>query len=305
MQTLVVPVSLLLDRGLTPSAKVIWMLVRLDPDHSRPAQLQAASGLSRPTVLKALAQLAAISPHLAAGSVTVPADLLRDRRLGAQARVLYGVLQSLPGQRQCTYAELSSLTGISLPTVRRAVGELTGAGWVEASQVGPRTPIRFTFAEPHTAAARQALDRIKQARWRGEALMKEFLSLLIDADHYEENATPRFLVNPFTGERMELDRFYPQHGVAFEFNGPQHYRPGGEHTAAQVAKQRGRDYIKAGMCGDLGIKLVVIHREDLSLAGMRAKIGDGLPLRDLRGQAPLLRLLETVARRYRTSARAV
>lgn len=52
--------------------------------------------------------------------------------------------------------------------------------------------------------------------------MREYLSLMIDSGEFEDNAAPGFLVNPLTDERLQFDRFYPP-GVAFEFNGPQHY----------------------------------------------------------------------------------
>lgn len=69
--------------------------------------------------------------------------------------------------------------------------------------------------------------------------MKEFLSLVVDSDRYEDNATPGFLVNPFTRERLELDRFYPP-SVAFEFNGPQHYGATELFSEEQATMQRGR-----------------------------------------------------------------
>lgn len=96
-----VPVSLLLDPELTASAKLIWMVFRLraHPGPVDPALLEARSGLSRPTVLKGLAQLAATGWYSAAccdhtaaivrapldARVTVPGDLLADRRVGVQA----------------------------------------------------------------------------------------------------------------------------------------------------------------------------------------------------------------------------
>ncbi|HLO02512.1 MAG TPA: hypothetical protein VK191_05355, partial [Symbiobacteriaceae bacterium] len=131
---------------------------------------------------------------------------------------------------------------------------------------------------------------------------REYLSLLIDCDEFEENARPGFLINPLTDELMELDRYYPP-SVAFEFNGPQHYR-----TTALYAKesklrtQQMRDLMKTGHCARRGITLVVVHAADLSLAGMQAKVADLLPLRNLLGHDPLIAFLERVSRPYRRKA---
>src|SRR5690606_12471297 len=111
--------------------------------------------------------------------------------------------------------------------------------------------------------------------------MREYLSLLIDSDEYEDNAAPGFLVNPLTEERLQLDRYYPP-GVAFEFNGPQHYGPTEHYTAEEAVKQRVRDLIKAGICAGRGIQLKIVHAEDLSLSKMKKIVGHLLPLRDLR-----------------------
>lgn len=117
-----------------------------------------------------------------------------------------------------------------------------------------------------------------------------------------DNAAPGFLVNPLTDERMELDRFYPP-AVAFEFNGPQHYGATGRFSAEDAARQRGRDYMKLGICVEKGITLLIIHPEDLTLESMRQRIGPLLPMRDLAGQEPLMEFLKSISRRYRAAAR--
>ncbi len=71
------PVSLLLAPELTASAKLIWMVFQLHA-HSGPvgsALLESRSGLSRPTVLKAFAQLAAARRYSAPSATDrTPAD---------------------------------------------------------------------------------------------------------------------------------------------------------------------------------------------------------------------------------------
>ncbi len=102
---------------------------------------------------------------------------------------------------------------------------------------------------------------------------------------------------------MELDRFYPQHRVAFEFNGPQHYGPTETFSAEDAAKQRSRDYIKMGLCLENKVTLLVVHSEDLTLPTIKQKIGNLLPLRDPEKFEHLVNYLESVSRSYRQAAR--
>lgn len=52
-----------------------------------------------------------------------------------------------------------------------------------------------------------------------------------------------------------------------------------------------------------GITLLTVHPEDLTLQGMKKKVGHLLPLRDLCGHEPLIGYLESVSRSYRRVAR--
>lgn len=323
--------DLLLDRQTTASAKLIWLIYRLvaaQPGPVSPVLLRAYSGLSRPTVRKGLDQTATTKwvgtapdpgevgmarrgdgppPGSVDAWVTMPGDLLTDRRIGAQGRVLYGILQWLrEATDQFRYADLCRLTGTNPATLRRAVRELAQAGWLRIRQTDRLHPVRFSVCNPVAARAAAAVAgarrRLNAARFLGEALMREYLSLLVGSQDFEDDAEPGFLVNPYTDERMQLDRFYPP-DVAFEFNGPQHYGATELFSSENAAKQRGRDYLKLGICAAKGIRLVVIHPSDLSLRVMQEKVGQLLPLRDLRDHAALIDFLEAVSRRYRRAAR--
>lgn len=68
--------------------------------------------------------------------------------------------------------------------------------------------------------------------------------------------------------------------------------------------QQARDLIKEALCARQGIKLVTVRPQELTLAAMRAKVEPLLPLRDLTGQADLVRCLERESRRYRKKAYA-
>jgi len=93
--------------------------------------------------------------------------------------------------------------------------------------------------------------------------------------------------------------------VAFEFNGKQHYEAGGRFTKEEVAAQKKRDELKRQICRQQGIRLVVVHAEDLTLKGMLKKleeVGDLLPRRSLRLYKRTIRYLDACGRRYQEAA---
>jgi len=297
------------------------------------ARLAARAGVSRPTVYKAMRELSATgwliqsqTPRDARVAtrkenvwVDLPAHLVTDNQIGASAKVFYGLLQlaqsrlpksRLPSRSQkkqleFTFSLLAKLLNWHRKTVAKAVRSLANAGWLLVLRKNHRHPAHCSFKDPRLAASEAEVEKVKRrlqmAKFVGEALMREYLSLLIDSDEYEDNAAPGFLVNPLTEERLQLDRYYPP-GVAFEFNGPQHYGPTQHYTAEEAANQRVRDLIKAGICASRGIQLKIVHAEDLSLSKMKKIVGHLLPLRDLRHEGPRIRYLESVSRLYRRKA---
>ncbi len=302
-----VPISLLLDPDQNASTKLIWMALRLRPGAS-PADLLAQTGLSRHTVRTGTIQAKAYTCTPGGPKTRVPARLMAEPEVGPQAKVLYGILQGTPGFREpsgeFTYATLCSLTGLGRNTLRKAMAELAKTGWIQTAQASQFKPIRFTLGTPEqwscqaeVAAARR---RLRRGRFGGEAIMQEHLSLLIDSDQFTDNARPGFLINPLTGERLELDRFYPPN-VAFEYHGAQHFGATERFTQAEADAQHVRDLIKAGICLYRGIHLVIITAEDLTLEGMIRKIGQCMPLRNLAGREPLIDLLEEASLTYRAS----
>ncbi|HLN60795.1 MAG TPA: ArsR family transcriptional regulator [Symbiobacteriaceae bacterium] len=231
-------------------------------------------------------------------TAAIPAGILSDNRLRPQAKLLYGLLERRASP--FTYKTLSEAVNLSLVTVRQTVRELAETGWLAVKQAHQLAPITFSLLNPGQAEVAEADRRLQDADYKGEALMKEYLSLLIDSDRFEDNARPGFLINPLTGEPMELDRYYPE-GAGFEHNGRQHY----ETTSLQPSEnrlrmQRARDLMKEALCARNGIKLVVIHQADLTLESMQQKVGALLPLRDLRGHEALIAYLEQVSQANRT-----
>jgi hypothetical protein len=309
------PISLLCDPNLRASAKVIWLVERLRTPADPPGTgwLCTVSGLARPTVLIAKESL------IAAGwaptetgdrgaTLPMPVQLLRNHKVGSQARILYALLPLTAGfsypSGSYTTAELASLAHANPHTVIKAVSQLVRAEWITVTRAHRLARTSFDLTFPGLAKGMAALDevinRLSVKERIGEKLMQSYLSILIDVEEFDDNARPKFLVNPRTGERFELDRYYSP-TVGFEFNGPQHYRPTKDYSATQVGNQRERDFTKLGICVDSGVALVVVHEEDLTLKGMQAKVGSYLPLRDLTGYDMAIDYLEGESIRYRKS----
>ncbi len=60
--------------------------------------------------------------------------------------------------------------------------------------------------------------------------------------------------------------------------------------------------MKIGISRERGVELVIVTAENLSYGGMRAKIGDLLPLRDLDEDDPVVKYLEGLSKAYRAKA---
>ncbi|HYF80665.1 MAG TPA: hypothetical protein VD973_26445 [Symbiobacteriaceae bacterium] len=295
-----VPARLLLDPVQPASAKLLWMALRLEPDAGT-TRLRALTGLSPNTIRSSRTLLSEYTPPQGGPRVKVPAALLAEPDVGDQAKVLYGLIQILPNKWEnggrLTSAALSALTKWSSTTVRRAIVELTAARWISLTQKNRRSDFTFRLGTPEhrraTARADLARRRLERKKYVGEALMQEYLSVLVDCDDFADNVRPGWLVNPLSGELLELDRFYISRKVAFEFNGDQHRRAGAQFTQASVDSQIVRDYIKAGRCLDEEVLLVLVYAEDLSMQAMQRKVvRSGLPLRALEGSEQVIDLLE-------------
>lgn len=314
-----VPAVLLLDRGMTASDKLLWiafdLFFRAAPGRVSYRQLSACTGLSPKTIGRSLARWENVGglPSYPRGSRTalLPAELVRSRSCGPQAKLLYGIAQLMPGfgnwQGQTSYRELAGLSGLSLNSVRTASDALQRTGWLFISRENKYCPLNYRLHRPGkkrwTAETVDARLRLEESYFRGEAIMREYLTLLVDDEQFEDNATPGFLLNPFTGEELQFDRYYYSAKVAFEFHGAQHFGPTKRFPSEMKARrQQGRDLIKMGHCLNQGIALVVLQAEDLQLERIRGKVTGLLPLRNLEGHEPLTKYLEAVSRGYRQNA---
>lgn len=243
----------------------------------------------------------------AAWNRMVPVDLIRERRLAPGAKCVYLVLLDLcePDSRRCTVAQskLLELVGVrSYHTLYGYLSQLNRHGWLRTESRRGRDSV-FELLNPAEAARElelQRMDRrISQASSLGEACMKEYLNLFVDSQDFQDNARPRFLANPRTGEPLELDRWYTKLGIAFEFNGPQHYAPTEVYAdLGKVREQRARDLMKEALCREAGIRLLVVVPDDLTYDGMLHKLQGQLPLRNVSRDDPLMRYVISLSERY-------
>jgi len=239
--------------------------------------------------------------------VRVPVGLVRDSSLPAEARLTYLVLATYcsGGNGRCALKrrDLMKAVGVRSPTTMRGyLRMLAERGWLEFEYARSARQTVYVLHDRDRERMEAELAEMRRhlecAEFKGEALMKEWLSLRVDSKDYADNVRPGFLENPASGENLEFDRWYFC-GVAFEFNGPQHYGPTERYPDPERARQAmARDALKRELAEKRGIKVVVIRPEDLSYDGIGRKINGLLPLRDVLRDDPRVAYLTKLSVAY-------
>ena len=237
----------------------------------------------------------------------IPKELLSDKKLGVYERMLYIaiLLNSPDGKSPVRTEELMRSAGFrSRNTLKRYLRVLADKGWVEIIEQKRDRASWLTIIARNPvldARGREAEEfqrKLARATNRGEFLMKAWLDLLVDDQDFEDNVRPDFLQNPVTGQNLEYDRLYHR-GVAFEFNGAQHYGPTKRYPGKEEAvDRRMRDLIKKGLSIENRIQLIIIHPTDLTLNKISEKIGALLPLRQLELDDPLMLAIKKASKTY-------
>ncbi len=221
----------------------------------------------------------------------VPNALVRDKRLCDLCIRIYLTLQR---NRFSSIAELALAVGAGRARTGSAVKILNERGWafcIDSEDNRSKVVVPTWPVSVEAAIAALIADDKESVVFLGQWLMWNWLDVLVDALDYLDNSRPDWLRNADTGYRMELDREYRSLGVAFEFQGEQHFRPTESYPDEDAqARQQLRDDQKVGVCLRNGIRLVEITFEDLTLKGMLKKL-DGLPLRNYRPDGPIIRTL--------------
>lgn len=100
----------------------------------------------------------------------------------------------------------------------------------------------------------------------GQSLLREILLRSIYGTPFE-NYRPEWM------HGLELDFFYEDHGLAFEFQGDQHFMP--VYGGLALGRQQDNDKRKRARCKELGIVLVKVEAWELAKPKLKAKIDSG------------------------------
>ncbi len=109
---------------------------------------------------------------------------------------------------------------------------------------------------------------------RTEALGRSLFAHYLPFLKPQYNIRPEWLTWPVTGNRLELDIYYPEIKVAIELDGVQHGRPviGMQQDFAAFERQQARDLWKLEKCRELGITLYKLTIFDLTERRFPAKL---------------------------------
>jgi len=195
---------------------------------------------------------------------------------------------------------LASASGVSRVIVRRECNALKDEGWLSFDILkSERTIITPTAPDGVQQQLVKWFDGIKDTWFpMGESIMKAMLDNTVAVPRCLDNCRPSHIVNPVSGYRLEFDRFYYSHGVAFEFQGIQHRRRTDLHKSdAEFEDAQMRDLVKIGLSARHNIEVVEITAADLRIDRIITKIPARLPL--LRIDAgEFVRRLDRVGQEY-------
>jgi len=243
-------------------------------------------------------------------------DVYLDPELTLEQKGLFTLLSVLAERGEpLTVTNVVTRSGLSAKTARSHLKVLEAKGFISvvtaAQDRRERRVLPAGSNEQRCEAMIKAITRrLAQARSRirdegskesiGETLMKEWLNLLIALSLFTDNARPGFLINPLSGDVLEYDRWYPGARLAYEFQGPHHFRT----TKLQpdpnaLARQVTNDLVKLGLSQRNDITLVEVRPADLRMDRMLKLIPPGTPLRPLHGLDRVISFLEEECTKYR------
>ncbi|MDP2859938.1 MAG: hypothetical protein Q8P50_18500 [Bacillota bacterium] len=202
-----------------------------------------------------------------------------------------------------SYSQFSKKSKMPRGPMRKACKGLAGIGWMKLK--GSSRMVRPVAVIPHYLQEKMALmlrEQYAVASNRGEFLMKRLLDFWIDNDNFVDNARPEFLKNPLTEELLEYDRFYLE-GVAFEFNGSQHYGPTEKFPDDKELKEsQARDLIKKALSEDHRVKLVTVTAVQLVPAEFVKLLPAELPRNCVDEDGPYFTALANLCAAYKARA---
>ncbi len=238
-------------------------------------------------------------------STSISDEVLLAVGLPAHCKLLYLMFrwESKKSGNRCylTRARMQELTGLSKETIIADVKRLIKEGLVV-----PQGRAEWLVIDPSEKGWLHLVEvvkkRLREAPSHGQGLALEYCTLWVDCDEFQDNARPAFEVSPETGKLYELDRWYANLKVAIEYQGLQHYGPTRLYPNREEARRlRMHDLVKRALAEEVGVHIIAVHRQDLSLQGMKELLEPWLPLRQGVEGSPVALFLEREAQAYRES----
>lgn len=224
----------------------------------------------------------------------------RDRRLKPLDYRIYSIVYD---RAPWSVARLVEELQLGKETVRRAVTRLEKAGWVHCYVEPGRVRGRLIYpsmpVHVEEAVASMLTQRRTTVAFFGEWLMRCLLDFFVADWRYIDDAHPDWLITP-QGNRLQLDRWYTEGNIAFEFQGAQHFQKDDRfiRTDDELSRRLRYDGEKIRLCSLQGIELVEVQGLDLDIDVFQEKIRGKLPLIPVRRTGPLYRQLIGMTRQY-------
>lgn len=202
-----------------------------------------------------------------------------------------------------TIGGLAAALGVSRESVRHSVMRLEETGWVfthlDPGRVRGRLVYPWMPPDLEQLAASLLTQRRTTVAYFSEWLMRCLLDFLVADWVNLDGAHPDWLITP-QGARLQLDRWYVNADVAFEFQGPQHYQKGDRfvRTDEEFSRRLQYDGEKMRLCGIQGVELIEVQGFDLEFERFREMLRGKLPLIPVPQTGPLARQLLGMNRQY-------
>lgn len=202
-----------------------------------------------------------------------------------------------------TIKGLAATLNMSYETARQCVVRLESTGWVFSHLQPGRERGRLVYAwmppELEQVVASALTQRRTTVSYFSEWLMRCLLDFLVADWAAFDDAHPDWLITP-KGARLQLDRWYVNADVAFEFQGEQHYQKGDRfvRTDDQLSRRLQYDGEKMRLCTLQGVDLIEVRGSDLEFEVFRELLPETLPLIPVRQTGPLARQLLGMSRQY-------
>lgn len=214
-----------------------------------------------------------------------------DPKLKPRDHVIHAYIYHNPMK---TIAEIAEAVRCSKATVLRSIERLVDAEWA-AIHIPPGNVRGLVVVPAMPGYAENALvghfsRRRVSVPFLGEWLMRCSLDDMVYDYNRHDDASPPWLITA-EGVNLQLDGWYEDANIAFEFQGPQHFKVSNRfvRTAEELARRQRHDGEKIRLCTLQGVKLIELRPEDLELTRLRSILTGVLPLLPPRQKGPLLR----------------